>query len=409
MRGVRRHGQPRRRHRSPPRNLRALLPLRLFPSTRRRVLRSRAPGARGQLLLRHLQPPNLQEQVLHRLPVLQFDLAAHQILPLHRQSGHLPGPGRRGSRPHHRPRHHAGPPVARIVPHPRLPDQKNPVDADHRVRVLGRAPRVDRPETRRFRELPGVAVRVPAAGREDRERDGSESPRDSAARGGGGPLDAPLPLRHHGQRPGDAARPQPAPAEIGDDCGAGSQPRREFLGEVRGGAALLQRVVRRAGGWAGCGQSGAAHGGAAAVRMRDPEYCRRRRAEEDRRSEGGAVGGGVEESRVPTRFAGRKPGRTGQFVARDVSMEGLYSGGGGERVVEVGVEGFVAADGVGLGTIVGLLTLGGDETDEMGPSVGSEPVCFLIFTFWSWWSAWKWKGRTWSLFVLASRFLSLLV
>ncbi|CAL1411355.1 unnamed protein product [Linum trigynum] len=36
-------------------------PLRLFPSTRRRVLRPRAPGSRGQLLLRHLQPPNLQE------------------------------------------------------------------------------------------------------------------------------------------------------------------------------------------------------------------------------------------------------------------------------------------------------------------------------------------------------------
>ncbi|KAF5457925.1 hypothetical protein F2P56_021997 [Juglans regia] len=159
--------------------------------------------------------------------------------------------------------------MARIVPHPRLSEQEDSIDAGHRVRILLRVAGLDRQETRGLRHLAGAPLRVPSVGGQNRKPERRESTRGEAERGHSGALDAPLPVRHNGERFGDTEIVDFIETQTDHDRRTGSEPRGRLFSQVRGGFALLQRVVRRARGRIGWGQCREAHGGAAVVWMRD--------------------------------------------------------------------------------------------------------------------------------------------
>ncbi|KAL0741600.1 hypothetical protein Bca4012_083113 [Brassica carinata] len=302
MRRIRRYGSSPRSFDPPVGNLRDMLPLRFLPGASRRLLLPGPPSARHQLLPLPLVLSPLGEEStpaaedLRRLADVQLPEPSHQILPFHSQSGDFPGPRRRGLRPHHRPRRHAGPSVAWALPHPRLPSSKAPIHPHHRVRVILRRPRLHRPETRRFRGLLVPPLRVSPDRRQNRKRDRSESTRDETRRGRGGSLDAAPAIRRHRERSRYAGGHTEAEAESGNDGGAGAELRRRrklLSREVRGGVALLQRVVRRARRRIGGGEWREIHGGADCACDGDKEHSRGKEKGDDFEVERGAESGRI--------------------------------------------------------------------------------------------------------------------
>lgn len=352
-----------------PRDIGAVVPLRIIAGAGGGLLRGGNPCAdcelshwRLFLALRcavHRGSPLLPEansgskpEDRAGIPGLQCDFAVRQVRPLHGEPGHLPGAGGRGERARHRPRHYAGPSVAWPLPHPRFsPWPQDPVHPHNRGRLIPRAPRRHRPTALRLRRRSRACLRVPPLGGQDRSHHRPLGVPLAAlrlqARGDGGELDAPLPVRRDRVGPRCCAASPGAPTEAGCDSGAGPDARWRVPAAVRGGTALLLSDVRRPGGGRGGGGGlrggGTVPGGAAVVGDRDQEHCGGGRPEADRRGEDREVEREAGARRVSYgEPSGRAGGGAGWPSPGHASLQGVHPGGG-RRLPQAGLEGSFAA------------------------------------------------------------------